>query len=80
MTKATGACCGLLVFSAMILRGLLVGNEPQVVITRALIGMAAAIVLGQFVGWIGSVIVRDNLPEEPSVDATDDTIPTVASE
>lgn len=62
----------------MILRGLLVGNSPQVVILRALVGMAAAIVLGQFVGWVGGVLVRDNLPQEPTTDASDET-PTVAS-
>ena len=77
MTQLCGACCGLLVFSAMILRGMLVGNPPQVVILRALIGLAAALVLGQLVGWIGSILVRDNLPQPPDSDS-DPSTPTVA--
>ena len=77
MAQLCGVCSGLVVFSAMILRGMLVGNPPQVVILRALIGLVGALVLGQIVGWIGGILMRDNLPEPPPSDI-DASMPTVA--
>ena len=44
----------MLVFSAMIVRGLLVGNPPEVILERALIGLLCGTLLGCVAGWLGS--------------------------
>ena len=75
MIQLCGACSGLVVFSAMIVRGMLVGNPPQTVILRALIGLVGALVLGQLVGWIGAILVRDNLPESPNPNESEASTP-----
>ncbi len=65
MARLCGACCGLVVFSAMILRGLAVGNSVQVIILRAVTGLFAGLVLGSVVGWVGMILIRDHLPDPP---------------
>ena len=65
MARLCGACCGLVVFSAMIIRGTLAGNSAQQIILRSVTGMFAALLLGGAVGWVGMVLVRDNLPKPP---------------
>ncbi|MBI5763882.1 MAG: hypothetical protein HZA51_10200 [Planctomycetes bacterium] len=71
MARLCGVCCGLVVFSAMILRGLAVGNTPQVIILRAVTGLFAGLVLGCVVGWLGMILIRDQLPDlsEPEPEA-----------
>jgi MFS family permease len=65
VARLCGACCGLVVFSAMILRGLAVGNSAQVIILRAVTGLFAGLVLGSVVGWVGMILIRDHLPDPP---------------
>ena len=85
MVRLCGACLGLLVFSAMIVRGLLVGNPPEVILERALIGLVGGTLLGCVAGWLGSIVVADNLPSPPETPEGDvavadsDGIPAVAS-
>ncbi len=55
-----GSTCGLLFFSAMILRGLAVGNPPESVLARALGGLAMGFVLGAIAGVIAARVVREN--------------------
>jgi MFS family permease len=50
------------VFSAMILVGLLAGNSAQVIILRAVAGLFCGLVLGSAAGAIGMVLIRDNVP------------------
>ena len=60
MAQVCGACCGLLVFSAMIVCGLLAGNSVQAIVIRALVGLIGGFVLGSLLGWIGMCIVKEN--------------------
>ena len=71
MVRLCGACLGLLVFSAMIVRGLLVGNPPEVILERALIGLLGGTLLGCVAGWLGSIVVADNLPSPPETPEDD---------
>lgn len=75
-------------FSAMIVRGMLVENPPEEILQRALIGLAGGTLLGCVAGWLGSIVVADNLPSSPetpeggAVDAhglVDGGIPVVSS-
>lgn len=50
---------GLLVFGAMILRGLVAGNPPETVLVRALWGLVAGVLLGSLAGSIAQHVIRD---------------------
>lgn len=65
MARLLGASCGLLLFGAMILRGLIAGNSIDVVTSRALVGMFAGVALGGLIGWVGMMVVADNPPPMP---------------
>ena len=69
MARVCGACCGLLVFSAMIVCGILTGNPVQDIIIRALVGLLGGFVLGWLSGWIGIFVVRENAGASPGGDA-----------
>jgi uncharacterized membrane protein len=61
MPRLCGACCGLMVFSAMIVCGLMAGNSAENILSRAIVGLFAGVILGALSGWIGLNIVRDNV-------------------
>lgn len=61
MTQLSGVTCGLLVFSAMILCGLMAGNPVEVIILRAVGGLFGGLVLGSLAGWLGMLIVKENV-------------------
>ena len=61
MVRSLGAQVGLLAFGVAILAGLYAGNTAVTVICRALVVMLAGCALGQVVGWIGKLVVRDHL-------------------
>jgi hypothetical protein len=65
MARLCGACCGLVVFGAMVLSGIVAGHSPQHVILRAVAGMFAAVILGNIVGSVGMVLIRDNAAPAP---------------
>lgn len=65
MARILGSCCGLLLFSAMVLRGLLAGNPIEVVMSRALVGLFGGVALGALLGWAGMIVVADNPPPAP---------------
>ena len=67
MTQLSGVTCGLLVFSAMIVCGLTAGNPVEVIILRAVGGLFGGLILGTLAGWLGTLVVREN------VEVTDDS-------
>lgn len=84
MTQLSGVTCGLLVFSAMIVCGLMAGNPVEVIILRAVGGLFGGLVLGSLAGWLGMLIVQENVdvaadvPEaEEIVEKPDDVPETV---
>ena len=56
----------------MIVRGMLAGNPPDLILQRALTGLLAGLVLGAVLGWIGKVVMMENLPVRESEPATED--------
>lgn len=77
MARVCGACCGLLVFSAIILCGMLAGNSVEHIILRAVFGLVAGYLLGALSGWIGTCIVRDDAAKAIAGTAVE---PTAAAE
>ncbi len=70
MAQVCGACCGLLLFSAMIVCGMLADNSVQRIVLRAVAGLLGGYVLGTVSGWIGMIVIRENLPAmDPAPDA-----------
>jgi len=61
MIGALGAQFGLLAFAAAILAGLLAGNSAGTVLTRALLSLVAAALIGQAAGAALKVVLRDHL-------------------
>ena len=61
MVQLCGVCCGLLLFSAMIICGLLSGNAVEVIILRAVGGLFGGLLLGMLTGWVGTLIVEEKL-------------------
>ncbi|RMF71797.1 MAG: hypothetical protein D6744_17470 [Planctomycetota bacterium] len=61
MVSRFGAQVALLAFAAAILAGLAAGNAPMTVLTRALLVLAGAVFIGQFVGWTSRLVLRDYL-------------------
>ncbi len=59
MAQLCGASCGLLIFSAMIVCGMMAGNPVETITLRAIGGLFGGLVLGMVAGWIGTIVVRD---------------------
>ena len=64
MVRSIGAQLGLLAFAIAILAGLCAGNTPTTILFRALLIMVAACLVGQAVGWIGKLVLRDHLQKK----------------
>ncbi|MCG8406203.1 MAG: hypothetical protein MI923_13485 [Phycisphaerales bacterium] len=71
MVQLCGVCCGLLLFSAMIICGLLSGNAVEVIILRAVGGLFGGLLLGMLTGWVGTLIVEENV-DAPEGETTGD--------
>ena len=69
MARICGACCGLLVFSAMIVCGLMAENPAGKIVLRALYGLMGGFALGTVSGWIGTLIVKENTDTAPGDNA-----------
>ncbi len=80
MARVCGACCGLLVFSAIILCGLLAGNSAEHIMLRAVFGLLAGYLLGSLSGWIGTCIVRDDAARTPAGTAVEPPAATEQTE
>lgn len=50
----------LTAFAAAILAGLYAGNSPVTVLSRALLVLAAAVVLGSAAAWVIKLVLRDH--------------------
>ncbi len=59
MARICGVCCGLLVFSAVILAGLFAGNTIEKIILRSVVGLSGGYFLGCVAAWIALVVVND---------------------
>ena len=57
--KSVSGACGLTGFAVAILGGLAADNPTSVILTRALIAMAACYGVGMFIGYFASRAVRD---------------------
>jgi dsRNA-specific ribonuclease len=61
MIRTIGAQIALVAFAATVLAGLYTGNSSATVLTRALLAMVAALVVGQGVAWAVKLVLRDHL-------------------
>ena len=61
MVRSIGAQLGLLAFASSIIAGLYAGNAPTTIVLRAVLVMVAACLIGQLVGWMAKLILRDHL-------------------
>ncbi len=59
MAQLCGASCGLLLFSAMVVCGMMAGNPVETIVVRAIGGLLGGLMLGTVAGWIGTVVVQD---------------------
>jgi hypothetical protein len=57
--KSVSGACGLTGFTVAILAGLAADNPANVILTRALVAMAACYGVGVFIGYLASRAVRD---------------------
>jgi hypothetical protein len=59
-----GSLCAqiaLLAFAAAIVAGLYAGNTPVTVLTRALVAMVVALLIGKLAGWTNRLVLHDHL-------------------
>ncbi len=73
MASIFGVTCGLLAFSAMILRGLMTGNAVDVILLRALGGLFGFLIAGTIAGWVAARVLedRESIPKNDDDAATD---------
>ena len=64
MARLCGACCGLLVFSATILAGLVAGNPIEKIMLRSVAGLAGGFALGAVAAWITIVVFQEQQAAE----------------
>ena len=60
MIRRAGACLGLLAFCLTIVRGMGVGNPPELILTRALWAMIIFFVLGMVLGYAGHLAITEH--------------------
>jgi NO-binding membrane sensor protein with MHYT domain len=61
MIRRTAACLGLLGFSAAIFCGLAAGNPAGTILVRAFWVMAAFVLIGSILSWVGLLVVREHV-------------------
>jgi uncharacterized membrane protein YeaQ/YmgE (transglycosylase-associated protein family) len=59
VAQLCGASCGLLLFSAMVVCGMIAGNPVETITVRAIGGLFGGLMLGMVAGWIGTIVVQD---------------------
>ncbi len=72
MAELCGAASGLMAFSAMLFCGMWAGNRVETIVLRAVGGLLGGYVLGSLVGWMGTIVVRDNVAISVEEEATPD--------
>jgi hypothetical protein len=60
VVRLCGACCGLIVFSALIVSGLAIGNSVNTIILRAVGGLFGGLFLGLTLGFLATVVIKEN--------------------
>lgn len=60
-TKVIAASCGLTAFAVAVVSGLLVGNEAQTVLIRALVALVVGQIVGMVVGAVGERTVAESI-------------------
>jgi len=60
MIRTCGACLALLAFAVTILRGLEIGNPPEITLVRALWAMGIGLIVGAAIGWVGQAVVEEH--------------------
>lgn len=66
MVASISAQVALFAFSVATLGGLLAGNSPQTVLSRALIAMVVALFVAQFSAWCGKLVLREHIQSRKS--------------
>jgi hypothetical protein len=61
MIGSVGAQLALLAFAVAIVAGLMAGNGAVTILSRAMICMFMAAMLGQLVAWMAKMVLRDTL-------------------
>ncbi len=61
MVRSIGAQVALLAFGVATLAGLIAGNSPATVLTRALVALVVGLIVGQGAAWAGKLVIRDHL-------------------
>ena len=61
MIGSISAQIALLAFAAAIVAGLAAGNSPFTVLSRALIAMCIALIVGRITAWSTKLVLRDHL-------------------
>jgi hypothetical protein len=61
MVRKIAAQIGLLAFVLAIVAGLMAGNAPLTVLSRAVAALMGGAAVGQLGGWVARAIVRDHL-------------------
>ena len=81
MARVCGACCGLLLFSAMIVAGMLAGNAVPAIVVRALVGLFFGLILGSLAGWIVALVAQENVKtqEKAATDSTGAGVPPTSA-
>jgi len=72
VAELCGAASGLMAFSAMLFCGMWAGNRVETIVLRAVGGLLGGYVLGSLVGWMGTIVVRDNVAISVEEEATPD--------
>ena len=61
MIGSLSAQIALLAFAAAIVAGLCAGNSPATVLTRALVAMVVALLVGKLAAWAAKAVLCDHL-------------------
>jgi hypothetical protein len=60
VARLCGACCGLTVFSALILNGLYLGIQVETIVLRAVTGLFGGLFLGLTLGYLATIVIKEN--------------------
>ena len=74
ITRLCAAIVALLVFAAMILAGMAVGNPFATIIKRALMGLCGGLVVGYIAGYVSERIVNEHFMRIVDADADSELV------
>jgi len=61
LTKMVSGTLGLLAFSATIFAGVWAGNEPTIILERALWSLIFFLILGAICGWLAQMVINEHI-------------------